>query len=117
MVFFGLGSQYQNSPQTAAETVHSRGAERFGHQQSLQAFSGYRISSNLLPPVHWFIADVDIFTCDDVTKDLLKARKEFEYLLQPAEERVALKLKKQLMSVNANTRQASTESELDLQLL
>ncbi|KAH1021193.1 hypothetical protein HUJ04_010735 [Dendroctonus ponderosae] len=43
--------------------------------------------------------DVNIFSCDDVTKDLLKARKEFEYLLQPAEERVASKLKKQLMSL------------------
>lgn len=42
---------------------------------------------------------------DNISQELLKARKEFEYLLQPAEERVALKLKKQLMTVNANTRQ------------
>lgn len=34
-----------------------------------------------------------------------KAQKQFEYLLQPAEERVAVKLKKQLSNVNANTRQ------------
>ncbi|RZC33069.1 cytoplasmic dynein 2 heavy chain 1 [Asbolus verrucosus] len=34
-----------------------------------------------------------------------KACKEFEYLLQPAEEKVAAKLKKQLSSVNVNTRQ------------
>jgi hypothetical protein len=35
----------------------------------------------------------------------LKACKQFEYLLQPAEEKVAAKLKKQLSSVDANTRQ------------
>ncbi|CAG9772440.1 unnamed protein product [Ceutorhynchus assimilis] len=50
--------------------------------------------------------DLEVFTYEDtISNDLLKARKEFEYLLQPAEEKVALKLKKQLMSINANTRQ------------
>lgn len=35
------------------------------------------------------------------------AKKHFEYLLQPAEQRVAVKLKKQLSNVNANTRQVN----------
>ncbi|KAL1506398.1 hypothetical protein ABEB36_005769 [Hypothenemus hampei] len=49
---------------------------------------------------------VEILTYDDrVSEDLTKAKKEFEYLLEPAEERVALKLKKQIMSVKANIRQ------------
>lgn len=41
---------------------------------------------------------------------MLKAEKEFEYLLQPAEERVALKIKKQLIAVKANTRQVGFHS-------
>ncbi|XP_066245842.1 cytoplasmic dynein 2 heavy chain 1 [Euwallacea similis] len=48
--------------------------------------------------------DLEILSYED-SHDLSKSRKEFEYLLQPAEERVALKLKKQLMTVNTNTRQ------------
>ncbi|XP_018579489.1 cytoplasmic dynein 2 heavy chain 1 [Anoplophora glabripennis] len=50
--------------------------------------------------------DIDIFYYgEDVQHSLLKAQKQFEYLIQPAERRVAIKLKKQLSSMNANTRQ------------
>lgn len=41
-----------------------------------------------------------------------KAKKQFEYLLQPAEERVAVKLKKQLSNINANTRQVKIHNFL-----
>ncbi|XP_050308266.1 cytoplasmic dynein 2 heavy chain 1-like [Anthonomus grandis grandis] len=50
--------------------------------------------------------DVDVLRYDDAPPSNLKrALKEFEGLLRPAEERVGFKLKKQLMTVNANTRQ------------
>ncbi|XP_074038391.1 dynein cytoplasmic heavy chain beethoven [Leptinotarsa decemlineata] len=50
--------------------------------------------------------DVDIFLQgQDLSNPLSKAEKQFEYLIQPAERRVAIKLKKQLATVNANTRQ------------
>lgn len=38
-------------------------------------------------------------------EQFLAAKKLFEYLLKPAEEKVALKLKKQLSSIDANIRQ------------
>lgn len=58
-------------------------------------------STNLIPNL-----EIDVLNFEEASpNELQKARKSFEYLLQPAEERVALKLKKQLMSVNANTRQ------------
>ncbi|KAG5867052.1 hypothetical protein JTB14_004846 [Gonioctena quinquepunctata] len=50
--------------------------------------------------------DIDIFlNGQDLTNSFSKAEKQFEYLIQPAERRVAIKLKKQLATVNANTRQ------------
>ncbi|XP_030763708.1 cytoplasmic dynein 2 heavy chain 1 [Sitophilus oryzae] len=49
--------------------------------------------------------DIDILSYDSPIEELPKANKEFEYLLQPAEKRVALKLKKQLVAVNGNFRQ------------
>ncbi|CAH1183888.1 unnamed protein product, partial [Phaedon cochleariae] len=41
----------------------------------------------------------------DLSHEMMKAEKRFEYYIQPAEKRVAIKLKKQFASINANTRQ------------
>ncbi|XP_060532310.1 cytoplasmic dynein 2 heavy chain 1 isoform X2 [Cylas formicarius] len=50
--------------------------------------------------------DIDVFAYDDAaTREFLKAQKEFEYLLQPAESRIARKLKKQFSPMNVNVRQ------------
>ncbi|XP_076274081.1 dynein cytoplasmic heavy chain beethoven isoform X2 [Rhynchophorus ferrugineus] len=49
--------------------------------------------------------NINVLSYDGDEEDLGKANKEFEYLLQPAEKRVALKLKTQLVSVNSNIRQ------------
>lgn len=50
--------------------------------------------------------EVDLLNYGSHTvQKFLAAKKLFEYLLQPAEQRVALKLKKQLSGVDANVRQ------------
>ncbi|KAL3266580.1 hypothetical protein HHI36_010744 [Cryptolaemus montrouzieri] len=50
--------------------------------------------------------DLDLFFCGQHTEiEWIKAKKEFERLLEPAEQKVGYKLKKQLSSINANTRQ------------
>lgn len=62
-------------------------------------------------------SDLDILAYgEDRTNSLLKAKKQFEYLIQPAERRVAIKLKKQLSSVNANTRQVQNNPFAALQV-
>lgn len=50
--------------------------------------------------------DIDLLNYGSHRKEqFLAAKKLFEYLLQPAEEKVASKLKKQLSGVDANVRQ------------
>lgn len=50
--------------------------------------------------------EIDLLNYGSHTMEkFLAAKKLFEYLLQPAEERVASKLKKQLSGVDANVRQ------------
>uniref|UniRef100_A0A6P7FU93 Cytoplasmic dynein 2 heavy chain 1 n=1 Tax=Diabrotica virgifera virgifera TaxID=50390 RepID=A0A6P7FU93_DIAVI len=48
--------------------------------------------------------DITVLT-QDTTLILTKAEKQFEYLIQPTEKRIAIKLKKQLADMSGNTRQ------------
>ncbi|XP_056634261.1 cytoplasmic dynein 2 heavy chain 1 [Diorhabda sublineata] len=50
--------------------------------------------------------DIDVSVLSgDTNCSLAKAEKQFEYMIQPAEKRIAIKLKKQLATLNHNTRQ------------
>lgn len=56
--------------------------------------------------VIFYVLDMDVLDCGPHTETAWKtAFKKFEFLLQPAEERVAIKLKNQLSNMNTNTRQ------------
>lgn len=65
----------------------------------------------LVETLNAIFSGLNLYSCGPQTElEWIKSKKQFEHSLQPAEQRVGYKLKKQLSSINANTRQVCTNS-------